>query len=155
MHNILVFGGAGRTGSLLASQALKQDHLVTVFTHKEPEPNTLPSHQNLRVIVADARQEMSVLQALRGHNVVINIIAPALMDSKNHSISQVATHNIISGMQKTGAKRYIGQSGAWATEFLEDASLPMRLAFKYIPQFKSVYKYKTLEDEIVKNSGLN
>jgi putative NADH-flavin reductase len=155
MHNIIIFGATGRTGRLIVSQALKQGHYVTAFTHKDPEPGILPDNVNLRIVAADARQEMAVVQAMKGHNVIINVIAPSLFDTKNHDISQIATANIISAMQKTGAKRYIGQSGAWATEFIEDASLPMRMAFKIIPQFKSIYKYKKQEDEIVKNSGLN
>ncbi|MCU0667440.1 MAG: SDR family oxidoreductase [Patescibacteria group bacterium] len=155
MHKIIIFGASGRTGILLVNQALKQGHLVTAFTHTPPPEGTLPNHQNLSVISADASQEMAVLQAIQGHNVIINVIAPKLFDTNNHFISETATKNIINSMYKTGAKRYIGQSGAWATEHLEDASQPMKIAFNLMPQFKSIYKYKKLEDQIIKSSGLN
>lgn len=154
-HTIIVFGGAGRTGSEVVKAALAAGHTVSAFVYRRPPNGVLPEHPNLQIIEGNAREKESVQEALASHDVVINIIAPRLNDRKNYDISLVATKNIIAGMEELGISRYIGQAGAWATEFLEDASLPMRIAFKLIPQFRGIYGYKRQEDTVVKASTLN
>jgi putative NADH-flavin reductase len=154
-HTIIVFGGAGRTGIEVVRAALAAGHTVSAFVHKKPPSGVLPEHANLRIIVGDARNKEAVQTALASHDVVMNIIAPKFNDKRNYDISLVATKNIISGMEELGMTRYIGQAGAWATEFLEDASLIMRIAFKIIPQFRGIYTYKRQEDAVVKASSLN
>ncbi len=152
-HNIIVFGGQGRTGSEVVLQALEAGHRVSVFTFHDShifEPN-----ENLRIIEGNARDAESVTSAIRGHDTVINIVAPRLGDSKNYDISVVATKHIITGMQDNGIRRYWGQCGAWATEDLGDASLVMRLGFIFFLPLKHIYAYKKQEDEIVKASGLD
>lgn len=149
--NIIVFGGQGRTGSLVVAEALRRGHTVSAFVRQSA--HSLPS--SVRVIEGDARNEAQVSAAIAGQDVVINIIAPRLFDRKNYDISEVATRNIIQGMQAHGVRRYLGQSGAWATEYLHEASLPMRLGFMLIPMFRGIYAVKKREDALVKASGLD
>lgn len=149
--NIVVFGGQGRTGSLVVAEAIRRGHTVSTFVRNDM--HSLPP--SVRVIAGDARNEAQVSAAIAGHNAVINIIAPRLFDRKNYDISEVATRNIIHGMQAHGVRRYQGQSGAWATEHLHEASLPMRLGFLLIPMFRGIYAVKKREDALVKASGLD
>lgn len=149
--NIIIFGGQGRTGRLVALEALRQGHHVSVFALRDG--HILP--KDIHIIEGDARNAGQVAAAIRGHDAVINIIAPKLFDRKNYDISEVATRHIIAGMKQHGVHRYIGQSGAWATEFMTDASLPMRLGFLVIPMFRGIYGYKKREDAIVKQSDLD
>lgn len=153
-HTIIVFGGAGRTGSEVVKAALAAGHTVSAFVYSPPAPGILPTHPNLRIVQGDARDLQQVKTALASHDTVINIIAPTSLNKKNYDISLVATQNIISAMQEVGITRYQGQCGAWATEYLEDASLPMQLAFKLIWPLRQIYVFKKLEDKVVKNSGL-
>jgi putative NADH-flavin reductase len=151
---IIVFGAQGRTGSLVVAEALKKGYEVSAFVyennHSLPEDN-----QNLHIVEGDARKIESVKAACYGHSAVINIVAPRLNDRKNYDISEVATSNILQAMNDLGIRRYIGQSGAWATEFLSDASLPMRLGFLLVPMFRGIYFYKKQEDELIKQSELD
>lgn len=153
MQKIIIFGGQGRTGSEVTNLALKLGYEVSVFTFKDsglftPQPN-------LKIIEGNARNFDDVSDALAGHTAVINIIAPRLMDKNNYDISAVATKNILAGMKKHDIRRYQGQSGAWATEHLQDASLPMRLGFMFVPMFRGIYGVKKHEDTLVKASELN
>ncbi len=155
MSNIIVFGGAGRTGREVVRQALHAGHMVTVFSYSQPAEGVLPNHKNLTVIVGNAYKYTEVKRAVSGHDAVINIIAPRLFDSKNYSISEIATNNIVTAMQEVNIKRYIGQAGAWATEQQKDASPFMQVGFKLFLPLKHVYQYKKKEDAIVKQSNLD
>ena len=155
MSNIIVFGGTGRTGREVVRQALSLGHSVSVFSYTLLAKDKLPSHKRLHIITGDAKVYHDVDRAIRGHDVVINIIAPKMFDKKNYPISELATNNIINAMQKHGVQRYIGQSGAWATEHLHDASPLMQLSFKVFLPLRNIYHYKKKEDTIVKNSNLN
>lgn len=153
MHNIIVFGGQGRTGSEVVLQALAAGHKVSAFTYRNN--GSLPQHHNLRIVEGNARDAQQISDAIKSHDVVINIIAPRLGDKVNYDISLVATKNIIVGMHTHGVKRYFSQCGAWATEDLNDASLVMRVAqFFFIP-LKQIYVFKKQEDQAVKQSGLD
>ncbi|MFO0882266.1 MAG: NAD(P)H-binding protein [Candidatus Saccharimonadales bacterium] len=152
-HKLIVFGGQGRTGQEVVLRALRAGYKVTAFVHRDN--GSLPAHKNLRIIEGNARDGLAVDSAITGHDVVINIIAPHLHDSKNYDISVEATKNILIAMKRQGITRYWGQCGAWATDHLHDASLPMQLGFKIFRPFRLIYKFKKHEDELVKKSGLN
>lgn len=154
-NNIIVFGGAGRTGREVVKQALAANYKVTVFSYSKPAPNILPNHKNLTIVLGNAYNYQDVLKAMPGHSAVINIIAPRLFDSKNYPISEIATKNIIAAMQECNIKRYIGQAGAWATDQLKDASPFMQLGFKVFLPLKHVYHFKKNEDMLVKQSSLD
>ena len=148
-----MFGGQGRTGQEVVRRALREGYQVTAFTHKNNR--SLPTHQNLKIVEGNARDGMAVEAAIAGHDTVINIIAPHLHDSKHYDISVVATKNILIAMKRQGVSRYWGQCGAWATDHLQDASLPMQIAFKLFLPFRRIYAFKKQEDEIVRKSGLD
>lgn len=156
MSKVIVFGGAGRTGREVVRQLLALDHTVTVFIRVDPvQANLLQQHSNLSVQIGDARNFKDVLTAIQGHNVVINIIAPKLLDYKNYPISEIATTNIVKSMQRLGIKRYIGQAGAWATDQFLDASWLMQFGFTVFLPMRKLYAYKKKEDAIVRQSGLD
>jgi nucleoside-diphosphate-sugar epimerase len=154
-HSIIVFGGAGRTGSEVVKAALAAGHSVSAFVYRSPQTGILPQHPNLHIIEGNARNIDDVRTALTGHDTVINIIAPKIGDKKNYDISVVATRNIISAMEQLGIQRYIGQAGAWATEYNEDGSILMQIGFKVFWPLRQIYAFKKQEDVLVKNSSLN
>lgn len=155
MSSIIVFGGAGRTGSEVVKQAISNGHSVTAFTYSTPPPGMLPDSLRLRIVTGNAYVYDDVARAVAGHDVVINIIAPKLFDRKNYPISEQATRNIIHAMHESGIRRYIGQAGAWATDQIGDASLLMRLGFMFFLPLKNIYSYKKKEDQLVKQSQLD
>lgn len=155
MQKVIVYGGAGRTGSLVVKEALNKGYEVTVFSYGQPAPGILPESPNLKIVTGNAYVFEDVKNAMQGHDVVINIVAPKLFDSKNYPISEIATKNIITAMQELNIKRYIGQAGAWATDQLSDASWLMRLGFIFFLPLRNLYSYKKKEDTIVKSSNLD
>lgn len=154
-HTIVVFGGAGRTGSEVVKAALAAGHTVSAFTYSLPAEGILPAHPNLRIIRGDARNKADVQSALASHDTVINIIAPKIGDKNNYDISVVATQNIVEAMEEVGISRYLGQAGAWGTEYTEDASILMQIGFKVFWPLRQIYAFKKQEDALVRNSSLN
>lgn len=151
-HSIIVFGGQGRTGREVVSQALSAGHNVTAFTRSDN--HTIPHHKRLMIVEGNARSAHDVRESIKGHDIVINIIAPRLFDKKNYDISLVATKNIVNAMQALNIERYYGQCGAWGTEFASDASLFMRIGFAIFWPLRGIYRFKKLEDQIIKSSKL-
>lgn len=154
-HKIIVFGGAGRTGAEVVKQALAAGHKVSAFVYSTPKPGILPEHPNLTIIKGNARTTSDVKTAIVGHDTVINIVSPRLGDKKNYDIPVVATRNILQAMEGLGIKRYIGQCGAWGTEYLEDASILMRIGFKIVFPLRDFYELKKKEDQLIQKSNLN
>ena len=152
-HNIVIFGGQGRTGREVAILAAKAGHNVTIFAHHDNK--VFPEKLAITFVMGDARNEAEIEEAIKGKDLVINIIAPSLFDKKNYDISLVATKNIIAAMKKQKVVRYLSQCGAWATDDIKDASVLMRLVFKFFIPLKNIYRFKRLEDEVVVKSELN
>jgi putative NADH-flavin reductase len=152
-HNIVIFGGQGRTGREVAILSAIDGHNVTVFAHHDN--NIFPKNLGIKYVTGDVRNKDDVGRAIKGNEIVINIVAPKLFDKKNYDVSLVATKNIISEMKQANVKRYLSQCGAWATDNLDDASPPMRLVFSFFTPLKSIYRFKRREDREVINSGLD
>lgn len=155
MSNIIVFGAAGRTGRHVVNLAVQAGHTVTAFCYSDPPIGTFEEPDKVTILRGNAYNSTDVSQAVKGNDVVINIIAPKLFDKNNYPISEVATKNIIQSMQSLGVRRYIGQAGAWATEQIQDASPLMQIGFRVFLPLKHIYAYKKIEDTIVKNSKLD
>lgn len=153
MHNIIVFGGQGRTGYEVVVQALAAGHRVSAFTYRDN--GSLPAQENLTIIEGNARDAQVVSDAIRGHDIVINIVAPKLGDKKNYDISVAATKNIIAGMENNNVRRYFGQCGAWATDDKKDASRIMRIGFFFFLPLRHIYKFKRQENVLVRQSSLD
>jgi D-arabinose 1-dehydrogenase-like Zn-dependent alcohol dehydrogenase len=101
---LVIFGAGGRTGNHLVRQAVSMGHDVTAFVRR---PNKLPlSHERLRVIIGDARDQFGVERGLQHADAVINVIALGATDPE-HTLLEI-THNIINGMKKHGITRFVG-----------------------------------------------
>jgi len=152
-HKIIIFGGQGRTGKEVAVLAAKEGHHVTIFARHNNQ--VFPDALGIKYVIGDVRNKADIARALTNFDVVINIIAPRLFDKKNYDISPIATNNILDAMRQKGIKRYMSQSGAWATSNLKDASILMQLGFKIFWPLRAIYKYKKIEDTIVRNSSVD
>lgn len=155
MSNIIVFGAAGRTGRHVVNRAVQAGHTVTAFCYSYPPSGVFEEPNKVTILQGNAYNSTDVSRAIKGNDVVINIIAPKLFDRKNYPISYIATKNIIQAMQSFGIRRYIGQAGAWATDQIEDANPFMQVGFRMFLPLKHIYAYKKREDKTVKNSGLD
>jgi len=68
MSTVLVFGGTGRTGRLIAALAAEDGHTVTVASR---HPSTETDTRGIRSIYADVTDAASVRAALDGQDVVV------------------------------------------------------------------------------------
>ena len=145
---VLIFGAAGKTGSLVVQKALAARHEVSVFVRE----GFHGANADIHVITGDAENEGEVRGALQGQEAVIDTIggdAPY----KSTELESKAAHNIIGAMQAEGAKRLVvvsmmgvGDSKQQAPFWYEHILLPLFLS--------GADKDKTAMEAEVKASGL-
>lgn len=101
---LVILGAGGRTGNHLVRQAIAMGHDVTAFVRK---PSKLPlSHERLRVVIGDVRDQYSVERAFLHAEAVIDTIMPAVDEPKLTQADFIAT--VIHSMQKHGVARLVG-----------------------------------------------
>ncbi|MDA0902600.1 MAG: complex I NDUFA9 subunit family protein [Proteobacteria bacterium] len=80
---IIIFGGSGFIGSLLSNRLLKDKHQVTVICTDEAKAlANIGNHKNLKIKSFDIFNEKALAQAIKGKDVVINLIGK-LFEAKN------------------------------------------------------------------------
>ncbi len=105
---LAIFGGTGRTGLHLVSQALEQGHQVTVLA-RNPAKMTI-KNVGLSVIQGNVKDQAAVEKTITGADAVLSVMGP----TSNKPLMEVSqgTANIIAAMKKLGCKRLIVTSGA-------------------------------------------
>jgi putative NADH-flavin reductase len=103
--NVLIFGGTGKTGSLVVERALAKGHTVTVLV-RDPIKFTRP---NVRVITGNATNPSDVLASMHGQHAVIETIGGTTPWKSTHLESD-SIHAIISAMQEESVHRLISVS---------------------------------------------
>lgn len=100
---LLVFGASGGTGRELVKQALALNHVVTAFV-RDPRKLRIENNQ-LRIITGDIIDYESVLNVVKGQDVVISALGVHIR--KKNTILSSGTKNIIRAMEENGVKRFI------------------------------------------------
>ncbi len=105
---IILFGATGGTGQLILAQALAQGHSVTAFVRTL---EGLPQDPQLRVIKGDVLDFGAVVDAIRGHRVVISALGARSL--KRTDVLAKGIPHILEGMRQEYATRLIvlGASG--------------------------------------------
>lgn len=102
-QKIVILGAAGRTGRLIADEALRAGHHVTAAVRN---PAELPA--GIRVVRADVRDPASLRDAVDGQDAVISAVGPPGRKSLNlYSDGARAT---VTAMRDTGVRRFLGIS---------------------------------------------
>lgn len=100
---LVILGAGGRTGNHLVRQAISMGHDVTAYVRR---PTKMPfSHERLRVIIGDARDQFGIERVLQHADAVVNAIAPTATDTED--VFHDMTHTIINGMKKHSVTRFV------------------------------------------------
>ena len=118
-NHILITGGAGYVGSLLAPQLLERGYKVTVFDIMYYGDDFLPKdNPNLRVIEGDIRDTATLKKALVGVDVVISLACISndasfeLDEALSTSVNLDAFEPMVIAAKETGVKRFIYASSS-------------------------------------------
>jgi len=101
--NLGVFGATGRTGRLVAAQALERGHSVTAFARSAPVVGSLGPVD--RVVTGDARNEAAVASALRDVEAVVSAMGPKGPDPG--SVYSEAIGTLVRTMHRADVRRLV------------------------------------------------
>lgn len=145
---VLVFGAAGKTGSLVVDRAIAAGHTVTAFVH---DPDYHDVH--VRSIAGDASNLAEVQKAVAGQDAVIDTIGgttPFLSTDLETSVAR----NIITAMRAEGVRRLIVISAMGVGDSAHQA--PFWYEHLLLPTFlRGSTADKAHMEEAVQASGLD
>lgn len=146
---IAILGGTGGIGGHVLSWALDAGHPVRALARS---PGALPPRGGLTVIRGDALDAAAVTETIAGSDAVVSALGPR--GAKSQSLLAGAAANVVTAMDKTGARRLICVSAAGAyitgdpnTGWLLKAILPRVFA----KQFADVREM----ENVIRDSGLD
>ena len=99
---IIIFGASGKTGKLLVSQALSDNHTVTAFVRNPSNLNI--SDPNLVIVQGDVTDASAVKKAILGNDAVISTLGTNTGLRKS-TILREMTKNIVQGMKEQQVSR--------------------------------------------------
>jgi nucleoside-diphosphate-sugar epimerase len=102
--DVLVIGGAGRTGRLLVQGALERGHEVTALAGAPEELG--PSARRVRVVRGDVRDGGAVSDAVDGREAALVALADTA-DGRGGGIAAQGTLNVVRSMQRYGVRRLV------------------------------------------------
>ncbi|HEV8590684.1 MAG TPA: SDR family oxidoreductase [Pyrinomonadaceae bacterium] len=145
---ITIFGASGSVGREATKQAIEQGHEVTAFVR---DPAKLGIEDvGLRIVEGDVMNAASVEQAVSGQDAVLCILGAG----RKGKVRSQGTRNIITAMEKAGARRLICQSSLG----VGDSSGNLNFFWKYIMfgmLLREAYADHVRQEEFVKQSGLD
>jgi putative NADH-flavin reductase len=106
---LAILGATGGIGGHLLTWALDAGHRVHALARS---PEALPPRAGLTVTRGDALDEAAVAEVIAGADAVLSALGPR--GAKAPGLLAGAASNIVSAMQKTGARRLICVSAAGA-----------------------------------------
>ncbi|WP_315766981.1 MULTISPECIES: NAD(P)-dependent oxidoreductase [unclassified Bradyrhizobium] len=99
---IFIIGSTGRTGGLVAEQALSRGHIVTTMVRG---PSGLGPHERLRVVIGDVLRADDLAQALSGQDVIISCLGQRSRSDRR--LLQNAASAALAAMSRAGVCRYL------------------------------------------------
>lgn len=146
---IIIFGASGKTGKLLVTQALSDNHTVTAFVRNSSNFNI--SDPNLLIVQGEATDASAVKKAILGHDAVISTLG-ANTGLRKTTILHEMTQNIVQGMKEQQVSRiaYMASAGI-------DKEIPGvfgKLTMKLLGNAVAVIKDNDLQWTIARPLGL-
>lgn len=106
---LAIFGGTGKTGKLLVTQALEAGHDVVLLA-RTPSKMDDVRHERLQVLKGDILEADCVDKTIQGADAVISTLAPS--NNKPTFIISQGMDNILAAMHKYDVQRLVISTGA-------------------------------------------
>ena len=119
----IVIFGAGKTGSLLAEQALAAGHEVIAYVRRPESVKT--ENKNLKVVVGQLSDTTKIKSAITGADVCVSTLGGNSL-SKHATEFMEGIQNIIKAMEEKKVKRFIYMSSIGAGDSRELMAQPVR-----------------------------
>ncbi|NQX27734.1 SDR family oxidoreductase [Microbacteriaceae bacterium VKM Ac-2854] len=146
--NVVVLGGAGRTGSLVARVARKAGHEVTLLVR---DASRVADGAGLRILSGDATDGAAIARALKGQDGLISTLGSHSM--LRSDIARPAATQFVPIAEAERLRRVIVMSAFGVGATADQATTAVRTAFATV--LRSLYRDKTAGDDIVRRSTLD
>jgi uncharacterized protein YbjT (DUF2867 family) len=148
---ILVLGATGGTGRLIVSQALARGYDVTALVHSPEKSGDL---QGAKLIVGDARDEITLREALKGRRAVVSALGTAASPFREVTLLSTATRALVRAMKVEQVSRLVCITGIGAGDSAGHGGFVFdNLIFPLL--LRKVYADKNRQEAIVRDSGLD
>ncbi|MBZ9686940.1 NAD(P)-dependent oxidoreductase [Clostridium estertheticum] len=104
---IAIIGANGNVGKVLLKEAIARNYEVTAIVHNQAK--YLNEHDSLKITEADAFDEKSLVNAIKGNDLVISAFGPKLGEEDSLLL---VTKNLINATKKALVPRLIAIGGA-------------------------------------------
>lgn len=156
---ILLYGGSGRTGTLVMQQALAAGHSVRALVR---DPSVISQkHANLTLIQGTPENADDVAQAMQGCDVVISTLnnsrasdSPFAKPVNRDTLLKDMMDNTIAEMKNQGLRRIVTVGAAGVNESYDTAPFFMRMLIKWSNLGHAYRDHEMVEDAFAA-SGLD
>ena len=90
MKKIIIFGGSGFIGSYFCQFLLKKKYVITIYDLTKPNF----SHKSLKFIKGNIVNKNDVINAIKGHNFVMNFAGWADIETADSAHTEVIDQNV-------------------------------------------------------------
>jgi putative NADH-flavin reductase len=160
---LAIFGPTGGTGRRLVERAIAEGHEVTAFA-RNPSKITA-RHERLRIVVGDAFDPESVLEAVAGSEAVICVLGSRTPSNPlhprrpgdPHGVTSAGSQNIVAAMKEHGLRRLVCQTAWGVGESRQNPGIAGAFFMNVLvpPLLRDEYADKEAQEKIVAESGLD
>jgi uncharacterized protein YbjT (DUF2867 family) len=160
---LAIFGPTGGTGRRLVERAIAEGHDVTAFA-RNPSKITA-RHERLRIVVGDAFDPESVLEAVAGTEAVICVLGSRTPSNPlhprrpgdPHGVTSAGSQNIVAAMKEHGLRRLVCQTAWGVGESRQNPGIAGAFFMNVLvpPLLRDEYADKEAQEKIVAESGLD
>ena len=148
--NVLVIGATGPTGREIVRQGVALGHAVTAVV-RHPETAALP--QGVHVLGGDVMNAESLVEAVRGQEVVLNSLGSKIDRNPTTLFSQ-GTRNLLAAMNQNSVRRLLCITGVGAGDSRGHGGFLYDRIFQPL-LLKEIYLDKDRQEAIVRESGVD
>jgi uncharacterized protein YbjT (DUF2867 family) len=143
--NVLLLGANGQLGRAIVAKLTGEGHHLKAFMR---HPKVSATHPNVECFQGDATDEMSVVEASMGQDVVVNAIGSGTL--RRNTIESDTTRVVLRALARTTVRKYLAMSAGMVA--------PVSFVFDNIvrPLFLgNLFREHRLVEELVRASNLD